>query len=50
MKDIPYQNVMGSLMYAMVATRADLTFAISVVSQFMPKPGPMPWMAMKRIM
>jgi hypothetical protein len=50
MKDIPYQEAVGSLMYAMVATRPDLAFAVSVVSRFMSKPGPMHWMAVKRIM
>ena len=34
----------------MVATRPDLAFAVSVVSRFMSKPGPMHWMAVKRIM
>ena len=32
MKEILYQQTMGSLMYAMVATRLDLTFAISMIS------------------
>ena len=50
MKDIPSQKVVGLSMYAMVATRTDLAFAVSVVSQFMPKPDPMHWMAMKIIM
>ena len=38
MKDIPYQEAVGSLMYAMEATRPDLAFAISVVRRFMSKP------------
>jgi hypothetical protein len=50
MQGIPYKACVGSLMYAMVATRADLAFAVSVVSQFMSKPGPMHWAAVKRIM
>jgi hypothetical protein len=50
MKGIPYQKAVGSLMYAMVATRPDLAFAVSVVNRFMSKPGPMHWMAVKRIM
>jgi hypothetical protein len=37
-------------MYAMVATRADLAFAISTVSQHMARPGWSHWMAVKRIM
>ena len=37
-------------MYAMVATRPDLAFAVSIVNRFMLKPDPMHWMAVKRIM
>jgi len=37
-------------MYAMVATRADLAFPVSMVSQFMAKAGPQHWMAVKRIL
>lgn len=50
MIDAPYKESVGCLMYAMVATRADLAFAVSVVSQFMSKPGSMHWAAVKRIM
>ncbi len=41
---------MGSLMYAMVGTRPNLTFPVSMVSQFMSRAGPSHWMAVKRIM
>jgi hypothetical protein len=41
MQGIPYKAAVGSLMYAMVGTRMDLAFAVSVVSQHMAKPGPM---------
>lgn len=50
MEDVPYKSAVGSLMYAMVATRPDLAFAISTVSQHMAKPGWSHWMAVKRIM
>ena len=50
MKDKLYQEAVGSLMYAMVAIRLDLAFAVSVISRFMSKPGSMYWMAVKRIM
>ncbi|XP_073942519.1 uncharacterized protein [Choristoneura fumiferana] len=33
-KDIPYQNLIGSLMYLAVATRPDIMFAVSHLSQF----------------
>ena len=50
MQGIPYKEVVGSLMYAMVATRPDLAFGVSMVSQFMSKPGPLHWAAVKRIL
>ena len=37
-------------MYAMIATRSDLAFIISVVSQHMARPGSMHWVAVNRIM
>ena len=37
-------------MYAKVATRADIAIAVSVESQFMSKPSPMHWAAVKRIL
>ena len=35
MKGIPYASTCGSLMYAMVATRPDIAYAVGVVSRFM---------------
>ena len=39
MASVPYKSAVGFLMYAMVATRPDLAFAISSVSQHMATPG-----------
>jgi len=50
MEGVPYKAAVGSLMYAMVATRPDIAFAVSTVSQFMAKAGPPHWVAVKRIM
>lgn len=50
MEGVPYKAGVGSLMYAMVGTRADLAFPVSMVSQFMSKAGPAHWSAVKRIM
>ena len=50
MQDVPFKTAMGILMYAMVATRPDLAFAMSVVSQHMAKSGPKHLAAVKRIM
>ena len=49
MEGVPYKIGVGSLMYAMVDTRVDLAFAVSMVSQFMSKAGPPYWMVVKRI-
>jgi len=38
MSRVPYASVVGSLMYAMVCTRPDLTYAVSTVSRFMSNP------------
>jgi len=36
---VPYTSAVGSLMYDMVCTKSDLTYAVSIVSQFMSNPG-----------
>jgi len=38
MKNILYQEVVGSLMYAIVATKSYLVFAVSIVRRFMQNP------------
>ena len=35
MASVPYSSAVGSLMYAMVCTRPDITYAVGVVSKFM---------------
>ena len=35
MSRVPYTSMMGSCMYAMVCTRADLAYVVSTVSRFM---------------
>ncbi|CAL2270062.1 unnamed protein product [Prunus armeniaca] len=39
METVPYANVVGCLMYAMVCTRPDIAQAISVISRYMANPG-----------
>jgi hypothetical protein len=48
-KGFPYQQAVGSLMYAMLCTRPDLAYPISVLSQHMANPNMEHWMAVKRI-
>jgi len=49
MKDVPYANAVGSLMYAMLCTRPDICFAVGLVSRYQSNPGPTHWQAIKRI-
>ena len=48
--DAPYRQVLGSLMYAMVSTRPDLSYAVSNLAQFMSNPGPDHWKALKTVL
>lgn len=49
MNSIPYASGVGSLMYAMVCTRPDLAYAVSMVSRFIANPGKDHWQALKWI-
>jgi hypothetical protein len=46
----PYREAVGSLIYAMVATRPDLAFAVGLVSRYMHEPKQSHWEAVKRIL
>ena len=50
MSKIPYREAIGSLMWAAVATRPDIAFAVSLLSQFLENPGEIHWKAVKRVM
>ena len=45
-----YQAAIGSLTYASIATRPDLSAAVGVLSQFMANPGPEHWSGVKRVL
>ena len=47
MASVPYASAVGSLMYAMVCTRPDITHAVGVVSKYMANPGKEHWEAVK---
>ncbi|OAE31541.1 hypothetical protein AXG93_3415s1010 [Marchantia polymorpha subsp. ruderalis] len=49
MKDVSYQAVVGSLMWAMVCTRPYISFAVNDVAQFMSNLGLTHWKVVKRI-
>lgn len=47
---LPYQNLIGSLMYLAVSTRPDIAHAVSVLSQYNSNFGHQHWIAAKRIL
>jgi len=49
MSHVPYASAVGSLMYAMVCTRPDLAYFVSMVSRYMHNPGKSHWSAVKWI-
>jgi hypothetical protein len=49
MLKVPYSSVVGSLMYAMVCSHLDLSYAMSLVSRYMANPGKEHWDAVKWI-
>ena len=50
MAKIPYANAVGYMMYAMVLTRPDISYALSVVSRYMISPRKEHWRAVKYMM
>ncbi|KAI3644889.1 hypothetical protein MP228_011053 [Amoeboaphelidium protococcarum] len=49
MQDIPYQQVVGALLYTACATRPDISAAVGKVCKFSSNPGQKHWTAVKRI-
>ena len=49
MRNVPYHEAVGSLMYATLGTRPDICFAVQTVSRFNSKPGLAHWEAVKWI-
>lgn len=45
MNNLPYRELIGSLMYLAVGTRPDIAFAMSVLSRFVSNPGEQHWNA-----
>ncbi|KAK8691127.1 hypothetical protein V6N13_074646 [Hibiscus sabdariffa] len=39
MSQIPYASAIGSIMYAMICTRPDLSYALSMTSRYQANPG-----------
>lgn len=49
MRQVPYKEAIGSLMYAAMGTRPDIAFAVSTLAQFSQNPGNAHWEAVKRV-
>ncbi|KAK8563084.1 hypothetical protein V6N12_011141 [Hibiscus sabdariffa] len=50
MSQIPYASAIGSIMYAMICTRPDLSYALSMSSRYQANPGEGHWTAVKNIL
>ena len=49
MRDIPYINAVGALMFLAVSTRPDIAYAVGVLCRFMANPGMAHWRAVKHL-
>ncbi|KAJ9566734.1 hypothetical protein OSB04_002700 [Centaurea solstitialis] len=50
MKSVPYASAIGSIMYAMLCTRPDVAYSVSVTSRYQQNPGEPHWVAVKNIL
>ncbi|KAI3692791.1 hypothetical protein L6452_32614 [Arctium lappa] len=50
MSRIPYASVVGSIMYAMICTRPDVSYALSMTSRYQANPSEAHWIAVKNIL
>ncbi|XP_057747341.1 secreted RxLR effector protein 161-like [Arachis stenosperma] len=50
MHDKPYASALGSLIYAQVCTRLDISFIVGVLGRYLSKLGMDHWIAVKRVM
>jgi len=48
MFNVPYHNVFGSLMYAIVSSKPDITYVVITLSQFSNNPEPQHWLVVKK--
>ena len=50
MDKIPYASAVGSIMYAMLCTRPNVSYSLSMTSRFQSDPGECHWIAVKNIL
>jgi hypothetical protein len=49
MRNVPYRKAVGSLMYAALGTRPDITYAVGHLAQFAENSGKAHWEAVKQV-
>lgn len=49
-KRVPYASTVGSLMYAMMCTRPDISYVVSITSRYQSNPGSKHWGAVKTVL
>ena len=50
MSRVPYASAIGLIMYAMICTRPDVSYALSMVSRYQENPGLSHWTVVKNIL
>ena len=50
MSKIPYASVIGSIMYTMISSRPDVSFALSMTSRHQSDPGEIHWTMLKNVL
>ncbi|KAJ9541345.1 hypothetical protein OSB04_027851 [Centaurea solstitialis] len=50
MRSVPYASAIGSIMYAMLCTRPDVAYSVSVTSRYQQNPGEPHWVAVKNVL
>ena len=50
MQNVPYARLVGSLMYAQICTRPDISFAVNLLSRFQSNAGHAHWVAGKKVL
>ncbi|KAI5408387.1 hypothetical protein KIW84_054280 [Lathyrus oleraceus] len=50
MNKIPYASAIGSIMYAMLCTQPDVSYALSATSRYQSDPGDAHWVDVKNIL
>jgi hypothetical protein len=50
MSKVPYASAIGPIMYVMISTRPDVSYALSATSRYQSDPGESHWTAVKNIL